>query len=131
MCQQLNSSFQVNLVVGEVLNLKIELVQSAAVAIDIIKWMLSHSYVFGLFQEVHLQSTGRTHSFSLPSITRWTAHFLSFTSLLSGSPSLRSLVALNPEAFRATAGRSIEQIQHTEEIMRQIENPKFWRRLNE
>jgi hypothetical protein len=113
------------------LDLKTELVQSAAVAIDIIKWMLKHSYVFGLFQEEHLRSTGRTHSFSLPSITRWTAHFLSFTSLLSASRTLRSLVALHPEAFRDTAGRSAEKIQKIEEIMQQIENPDFWRRLNE
>lgn len=122
---------QINLVVGDILRLNSELVEAAATAIDIIKWMLHHSYLLGLLHQEQLRSTGKTHSFSLPSITQWTAHFLSFTSLLSESRALRSLVALNPEAFRASAGRSPEKVEKVESIMAHIEDLGFWRKLSE
>ncbi|QRV84724.1 hAT family dimerization protein [Ceratobasidium sp. AG-Ba] len=122
---------QVNLVVGDILRLKSGLVRTAADAIDIIKWMLNHSYLLGLLHEEQVRATGRTHSFSVPSITRWTAHFLSFSSLISESRTLRSLVTLKPEAFRDSAGRSSENKQLVERIIKNIEDQGFWRKLSE
>jgi hypothetical protein len=56
---------------------------------------------------------------------------LSFTSLLSEARTLCSLVALNPEAFCASAGKSPEKIEEVERIMKHIEDPGFWQKLTE
>ncbi|KAG8791459.1 hypothetical protein FRC12_009168 [Ceratobasidium sp. 428] len=51
--------------------------------------------------------------------------------LLSESRWIRSLAARNPEAFRASAGRSADKKQEVETILKHIEDPNFWNRLAE
>ncbi|KDN49419.1 hypothetical protein RSAG8_02121, partial [Rhizoctonia solani AG-8 WAC10335] len=105
---------QINLIVGDIFKLSSELVDAAEQAIDIIKWLLNHSRLLGLFHEEQLRITGTTHTLNLPAITQWTSHFLSFT-----------------KEFVVSAGRSPEQVQQVKAIMWNIEDPDFWRKLTE
>lgn len=98
---------------------------------DIIRWLLNHSYLLGLFHREQLRLTGTTHTLSIPVITRWTSHFLSISSVLSQARPLRSLVMFHPESFEASAGRSSEQVQQVKGIMRTIEDNRFWEKLTE
>ncbi|KDN35540.1 hypothetical protein RSAG8_11497, partial [Rhizoctonia solani AG-8 WAC10335] len=98
---------QVNLIVGDVLKLNSELVKTGEQAIEIIRWMLHHSRLLALLHHEQLRLTGTTHAFNIPCITRWTAHFLSFTSLLSSQQPLQLLLVSKPEAFQDSAGINI------------------------
>ncbi|CAE6454793.1 unnamed protein product [Rhizoctonia solani] len=122
---------QINLVVGDIMSLTSRLVDTADAAIDIIKWMLNHSYLLGLFRQEQARDGRKPRSLALPVLTRWTSHFLSFRSLLSESRSLRALAARNPEEFRASAGRTPELVQQAETVLKNINDPEFWLRLNE
>ncbi|EUC55842.1 DUF659 family protein, partial [Rhizoctonia solani AG-3 Rhs1AP] len=122
---------QINLVVGDILSRSSRLVDTADSAISIIKWMLRHSYLLGLLYQEQVQGGKKPRSLTLPVLTRWTSHFLSFRSLLTESRSIRSLAARNPEAFRASAGRSPEKKEEVDRILKTIEDPGFWNQLTE
>ncbi|CUA69542.1 hypothetical protein RSOLAG22IIIB_08550 [Rhizoctonia solani] len=124
-------AMRVNLIVGDILKLSSDLVEAAEQAIDIIKWLLNHSYLLGLFHQEQLRLTKTTHTLTLPVIVRWTSHFLSFASLISESRTLRSLLVTHPEAFRVGVGRSAEQEQQVQRVMRSIEDVDFWCKLAE
>ncbi|KAF8593719.1 hypothetical protein BDV93DRAFT_414494, partial [Ceratobasidium sp. AG-I] len=117
---------QINLVVGDIMKLKTGLVKASSEAINLIKWLLNHSYILGLLRAEQLRSTGKARSFSLPSITRWTAHYLSFSGLISESGALRSLVALHPDALRSTAGRDSKKLEQVDKLIALIEDHDFW-----
>ncbi|QRW17960.1 hAT family dimerization protein [Rhizoctonia solani] len=122
---------QINLVVGDIMSLTSRLVDTADDAINIIKWMLNHLYLLGLFRQEQARDGRKPRSLALPVLTRWTSHFLSFRSLLSESQSLRALAARNPKEFRASAGRTPELVQQAKTVLKNIDDPEFWLRLNE
>ncbi|QRW18642.1 hypothetical protein RhiXN_00048 [Rhizoctonia solani] len=107
---------QINLVVGDIMSLTSRLVDTADDAINIIK---SKPEMAGSLAVLHFL-------FSLDG-----PHILSFRSLLSESRSLRALAARNPEEFRASAGRTPELVQQAETVLKNIDDPEFWLRLNE
>lgn len=117
--------------VGDILSHSGQLIDTADNAISIIKWMLQHSYLLGLLHQEQVLNGVKPRSLILAVLTRWTSHFLSFRSLLSESRSIRSLAARNPEAFRASAGRSPEKKKEVEVILKNIEDPNFWNQLAE
>ncbi|KDN48405.1 hypothetical protein RSAG8_02997, partial [Rhizoctonia solani AG-8 WAC10335] len=84
--------------------------------------MLHHSYLLGLFREERARSNAKSRELTLPAITRWTSHYLSFDSLNSQSTALRSLLINHPDAFRKSAGRSPEKKEQVERIMARIED---------
>ncbi|KAG8708308.1 hypothetical protein FRC11_006575 [Ceratobasidium sp. 423] len=122
---------QVNLIVGDILKLNSELVEAGEMAIEIIRWMLHHSRLLALLHEEQLRLTGTTCTFNIPCITRWTAHFLSFTSLLSSQQPLQSLLVSKPQAFQDSAGHSSENKKEVKAIIESIGDRGFWRKLNE
>ncbi|KDN35726.1 hypothetical protein RSAG8_11349, partial [Rhizoctonia solani AG-8 WAC10335] len=122
---------QINLVVGNISSQSSRLVETADSSTSIIKWMLHHSYLLGLLHQEQVQNGGKSRSLTLPVLTRWTSHFLSFRSLLTEARWIRSLAARNPEAFRASAGRSPERKEEVERILKNIEDPNFWNQLTE
>ncbi|GAB1527731.1 hypothetical protein RhiTH_010919 [Rhizoctonia solani] len=122
---------KINLVVGNILKLSSKLVEAADQAINIIRWLLNHSYLLGLFHKEQLQLSHAIHTLSLPVITWWTAHFLLFTSLISEAQPLRSLVLFHSEEFLASASQSPEQMHKVKGIMKSIEDPTFWKKLTE
>ncbi|CAE6478675.1 unnamed protein product [Rhizoctonia solani] len=122
---------QINLIVGDILRLNDRLVEAAADAIEITKWMLHHSYLLGLFRQERARSNAKSRELTLPAITRWTSHYLSFDSLNSQSTALRSLLINHSDAFRKSAGRSPEKKEQVERIMARIEDRSFWMKLAE
>ncbi|KAF8755047.1 hypothetical protein RHS01_05511 [Rhizoctonia solani] len=67
---------QINLVVGDIMSLTSRLVDTADDAINIIKWMLNHLYLLGLFRQEQAQDGRKPCSLALPVLTQWTSHFL-------------------------------------------------------
>lgn len=121
---------KINLV-GDILRLFSELINAAEQAINLIKWLLNHLRLLALFYKEQLQITETTCMLNLPAITQWASHFLSFTSLISKSLPLCSLVMLHPGEFLSSAGRSPEQVQQVRTIMQSIEDADFWQKLTE
>ncbi|KAF8671798.1 hypothetical protein RHS04_08128 [Rhizoctonia solani] len=104
---------QINLIVGDIMGLTSRLVDTADAAIDIIKWMLNHSYLLGLFRQEQARDGRKPCSLTLP------------------SRSLRAVAARNPEEFWASAGRSPETIEQANTVLKNIDDPEFWHRLGE
>ncbi|QRW23050.1 hypothetical protein RhiXN_08086 [Rhizoctonia solani] len=60
---------QINLVVGDIMSLTSQLVDTADDAINIIKWMLNHLYLLGLFCQEQAQDGRKPCSLALPVLT--------------------------------------------------------------
>ena len=74
---------QINLVVGDFLNLKADFRQIITRALDVVKWFNSHGQVLDKLRiEEIITYDGKSWALILPVITRWTAHYLSLTRLL-------------------------------------------------
>ncbi|KAF7344300.1 HAT family dimerization protein [Mycena venus] len=84
---------QVNLVVGEVIELKIPCMRSIDSSLDVVKWFTNHSQALGLLKEEQksserFQATHRILTLIFPVISRWTFHFLAVRRILTLSPPL-------------------------------------------
>ncbi|THU82318.1 hypothetical protein K435DRAFT_691755, partial [Dendrothele bispora CBS 962.96] len=92
---------QFNLVVGDVLKLKLPLIKVVDRALETIKWFLSHSIAVGLLNEQQKKADFPVIlMLILPVLTRWTTHYLALDRLLTLKEPLRQLVLSSP--FRST-----------------------------
>ncbi|KAF8062592.1 hypothetical protein FPV67DRAFT_1452391 [Lyophyllum atratum] len=97
---------QINLVVGDFLTLKYDLLLVIVECLEVIKWFNNHSAALALLeQEMKFTYDGKAWALILPVITRWTAHYLSTTRLLKVKESqLHSIVEAVFKRFFSRAG---------------------------
>ncbi|KAF8062590.1 ribonuclease H-like domain-containing protein [Lyophyllum atratum] len=89
---------QINLVVGDFLTLKYDLLLVIVECLEVIKWFNNHSAALALLeQEMKFTYDGKAWALILPVITRWTAHYLSTTRLLK----VKGAAILEPLAIAA------------------------------
>ncbi|EUC55524.1 hAT family dimerization protein [Rhizoctonia solani AG-3 Rhs1AP] len=119
---------QIELVVGDVLKLKNDLVAAGDDAQEIAKWFMSHSQALGLLQGEQMKANGRSRMYATPSLTRWTSHYLTAQGLLDDRGPLRATVALHRDRLKQIGSRDPER---TERILDAVEQPKFWESLEE
>jgi len=70
---------QINLIVGDLLGLRIDFLSCVLKALLVIKWMNNHSHALGIFHREQLQTFNKILSLILPVITQWMAHYFSLS----------------------------------------------------
>lgn len=125
---------QLNLVVGDVLSLKISLFDCVTQAIEVVKWFNSHSRALGILNQEQASLSANTGAalilaLILPVLTRWTAHFCSLSRLERVAPAIRSSWMKYSNQLLAAAGTRREAKEKAESIKAIVENPDFWKNI--
>ncbi|KAJ7602477.1 ribonuclease H-like domain-containing protein [Mycena rosella] len=127
---------QVNLVVGEVLEIEIPCMLSVDEGLDIVKWFTNHSRAIGLLADQQklterFEKTHRILRLIFPVISRWIYHFLAVRRILTVSPPMRVLHLQHHEVLIECAGPKADARAKAEEILAPIDDPQFWKNLTE
>ncbi|CCO34210.1 hypothetical protein BN14_08304 [Rhizoctonia solani AG-1 IB] len=118
----------IELVVGDVLKIKSNLVATGDDTQEIAKWFTSHSQALGLLHNEQLKANGRSRMYTVPNITRWTSHYVAAQGLLDDRGPLQATVALHRDRLKQIGSRDPER---TNRVLAAIEQPTFWKRLEE
>ena len=101
---------QINLIVGDFLSLKTDLLKCVLKALEVAKWFNNHSHASGILQlEQHSILNRKALTLILPVVTWWTAHYLSLCQLLQVKGPMKacynkySSVLLNCAGLKADA----------------------------
>ncbi|KAJ7763398.1 ribonuclease H-like domain-containing protein [Mycena metata] len=126
---------QINLVVVEVLRLKIPCMESIDMAIDIAKWFTNHSRALGMLKDQQklterFKATHRLLTLIFPVISRWIYHFLATWRMLTLSGPIRTLY-MESETLIECAGSKREAKERAEAVLAPIDDPQFWKNLTE
>lgn len=120
---------QFNLVTGDVLKLKLSLINVANRALEVIKWFSSHSITLGLLNEEqpHL-GMATPLVLILPVITWWTSHYLSMDCLVTLEVPFHRLILdhTTKNKLITSAGKQREAKDKARKILKIIEGPAFW-----
>ncbi|KAK7458867.1 hypothetical protein VKT23_009877 [Stygiomarasmius scandens] len=120
---------QFNLVVSDILKLKLPMVKVADQALEVIKWFLLHSIALGLLnkEQLHAEFT-MILILILPILTHWTSHFLSMDRLLQLEVPLHRLILSNPlkAALIKAAGAKAAAKSKAQHIIWLIRKDEFW-----
>ncbi|QRW20585.1 hAT family dimerization protein [Rhizoctonia solani] len=119
---------QIQLVVGDVLKLKNDLVAAGNNAQEIAKWFILHSQALGLLHNEQVKATGRSCMYTVPNLTCWTSHYITAQGLLDDRGPLQATVALHHDRMMQIGSRDPER---TKRVLAAVEQPEFWRRLGE
>lgn len=84
--------------------------------------------MLSLLNQQQMNSHDKSHTYTLPNITRWTAHFHSFSGLLADCGPLQATVALNRDQLLEIGKKHPIK---TTRIISNVEEPVFWKRLDE
>ncbi|KAJ7238184.1 ribonuclease H-like domain-containing protein [Mycena rebaudengoi] len=127
---------QVNLVVGEVLELEILCMAAVDDGLEMVKWFTNHSHALGLLKEHQkltdrFKQTGRLLVLMFPVISRWIYHFLAAHQLLTLSAPMRTLYIQDYDNLIECAGSKREAKEKAESVLEPIDNPQFWKNLAE
>ncbi|KAJ6516526.1 ribonuclease H-like domain-containing protein [Mycena vitilis] len=127
---------QVNLVVGEVIELRVACMNSIDGGLEIVKWFTNHSRALGLLKEhqkttERFKTTSRTLTLIFPVITRWTYHYLAVRRLLTLSATIRTLYINEHDTLIECAGSKRDAKDRAKEVLSPIEDPQFWKNLTE
>ncbi|KAF8153088.1 ribonuclease H-like domain-containing protein [Crassisporium funariophilum] len=121
---------QINLVVGDFLNMKSDLLFIIAQCLEVIKWFNNHGTALALLKnEMKFTYEGKIWSLVLPVITRWTAHYLSSTRLLKVKGAVTSCVHRHEEKLKVAGGKTQEVQKKAEEIIQIVKDSSFWNGL--
>ncbi|KAJ7637806.1 ribonuclease H-like domain-containing protein [Mycena rosella] len=127
---------QVNLVVGEVLEIEIPCMLSVDEGLDIVKWFTNHSRAIGLLADQQklterFEKTHRILRLIFPVISQWIYYFLAVCRILIVSPPMRVLHLQHHKVLIECAGPKADARAKAEEILAPIDNPQFWKNLTE
>jgi hypothetical protein len=120
---------QINLVVGDLLGVKHELVKVIEIALEIIRWLNSHGEPLGWLESEQKHTYGKSWSLFLPVITRWLAHYHAISRLLQIEEAVICFWLKKREAIIAKAGNTAEKRDRAERVLEPIGDPDFWKRL--
>ncbi|GLB41139.1 putative protein of unknown function (DUF 659) [Lyophyllum shimeji] len=121
---------QINLVVGDFLTLKYDLLLVIANCLEVIKWFNNHSTALALLgEEMKFTYEGKVWALILPVITHWTAHYLSTTRLLKVKSAVISCVHRHEEKLLIAGGKMQEVQERACQIMNIVRDNGFWQSL--
>ncbi|KAG5646853.1 hypothetical protein H0H81_008122 [Sphagnurus paluster] len=99
---------QINLIVGDFLTFKCDLLLIIAQCLEVIKWFNNHGAALALLEEEMKITYQGVWALVLPVITRWTAHYLSTTWLLKVKNAVTSCVYRHEEKLVIAGGKTQE-----------------------
>ncbi|KAJ7260042.1 ribonuclease H-like domain-containing protein [Mycena rebaudengoi] len=127
---------QVNIMVGEVLELELPCMGSMDDGLEIAKWFTNHSRALGMLKDQQktterFKRTNRALTLIFPVISRWTVHFLCTRRFLVLSPPMRALYYQDYEALIQCAGAKADAKAKARAVLEPIEDPQFWKNIAE
>lgn len=121
---------QINLVVGDLLKLKLPFLTSVSKSLEIVKWFNNHNFALYVFQEEQkITYQGKTWSLILPAITRWTCHYLSSSRLIKVSSALRLVCIRHRPELLICAGKDQKSQDKAAEVLEIVGDAQFWQDL--
>ncbi|THU90830.1 hypothetical protein K435DRAFT_910345, partial [Dendrothele bispora CBS 962.96] len=119
---------QINLVVGDVIKVKVPLIRAADMALELIKWFNNHSVALGLLR--HEQTTFQlvVLVLVLPVLTRWTSHYLAMDRLVELKAAFLHLVASEDicTQLETCGGPKAADKAKARKMIRLIRDNQFW-----
>lgn len=120
---------QINLVVGDYLGLKHEVLESVPMALEVIKWFNNHGYALDLLRQQQRLNSEHILSLILPCVTRWTAHYLAISRLLKVSKAVKTCCFVYTDKVLDCAANTLEAKAKAQEIVDTVSNNRFWENL--
>jgi hypothetical protein len=122
---------QINLVVGDFLSLKIDLLKCVSKALEVVKWFNNHSRASGVLRAEQLSvPNGKTLILVLPVVTRWTAHYLFLHRLLQVEGPIKACYNKYAPVLLLCAGQKADAKRKAEEVQETVEDPLFWKHVH-
>ena len=114
---------QINLVVGDFLNLKVDFRRIITRALDVVKWFNSHGQALDKLRiEQIITYDSKSWALILPVITRWTAHYLSLTRLLKVEAALTTCCSRHKPLLLGLGKNKTEAA----EVLHTVADAGFW-----
>lgn len=121
---------QINLVVGDFLSLKIDLLKCVLKALEVVKWFNNHSHASGVLQAKQLSIlNGKALTLVLPVVTQWTAHYLFLCRLLQVEGPMKACYNKYASILLLCAGTKADAKRKAEEVQKIVEDPSFWKHV--
>jgi hypothetical protein len=118
---------QINLIVGDILRLKLDFLRAISLSLEVIKWFNGHDAALTLLRtEQKFTFNGKFYALILPVVTRWTAHYLSTTRLLKLKGAVKSCCARHEDALLICAGKESKATEKAQSILDIVGNDTFW-----
>lgn len=109
---------QMNLVVGDLLKLKLPFLEAIPLSLEIVKWFNNHLFALDVFQkEQRLMYSGKVYLLILPALTHWTCHYLSSLCILKVMSSLQIVCIHYREELIMCVGKEKRLQEKTAEIL--------------
>jgi len=121
---------QLNLIMGDVLDVKHELINTMKIALAIITWLNSHSMPLAWLYTEQLSTYGRSLTIFLPVVTRWLAHYHAISRLLAIEGAIRRLWFGRAEEIISKAGNAEKQA-NARQVLKPIGDNSFWDKLHQ
>jgi hypothetical protein len=122
---------QINLIVGDFLSLKIDLLKCVPKALEVVKWFNNHNCASGILRAEQLSIlNGKALTLVLPVVTRWTAHYLSLRRLLQVKGPIKACYNKYASILLLCAGSKANAKRKAEEVQEIIEDPSFWKHVH-
>src|SRR5882762_142998 len=119
---------QLNLIIGDVLGVKHELINIMKTALAIITWFNNHSASLSWLQAEQMITNAKALIIFLPVVTRWLAHYHAISRLLDIEGAIRRLWFSRTGDIISKAGNSEKQA-NTHQVLKPIGDPSFWDKL--
>ena len=121
---------QINLIVGNILHLKLDFLHTISLFLEVIKWFNGYDAAHALlWMEQKFTFNGKFYALILrflPVVTRWTAHYLSTTRLLKLKEAVKSCCARHKDALLICAGKESKATEKVQSILDIVGNDTFW-----
>ena len=97
---------RINLIVGNILRLKLDFLHTISLSLEVIKWFNGHDAALALLHmEQKFTFNGKFYALILPVVTRWTTHYLLTTCLLKLKGAVKSCCSCHKDALLICAGK--------------------------
>lgn len=120
---------QINLIVGDYLKQKSLLTASANDAHTVIKWFNNHSRALALLHECQKITLDHPLALLIPTIARWTAHYLALRRLTETAKPLRMCAMQHDDILLDCAGPGKEKVAEAEAILKLVNDANFWKNV--
>jgi len=119
---------QMNLVVGDLLRVKHELIEVIKTVLEIITWFNGHSVPLAWLQDEQQLTYNKSWIIFLPVITRWLAHYHTCARLLKIERAMCACWARKADKIIMKAGNTEKQ-ESARAVLEPIGDVEFWKKL--
>ena len=120
---------QINLIVGDILKgLFIAIIDDA---LEVMKWINSHSQALGLLQSVQLHKLGKILALILPVLTHWTSHYLSVCHLIDLEVTFKQVLLDHTPELIVAMGPKCAAKEKAQKVLDILEGHGFWTKLKQ